>query len=907
MKVKLIILLLFFASFGSLAIAQEFAPPEEGKMISAIKITPDFNAKAVLDLMQLRVGDGYRHAALQNSIRNIFSIGIFSDVRISWAAQGENISLTVMLEEIPKLEGISILGNGPISKQDILEAARLDNADRYDASREQQIINGITLAYRNQGYFKTEVNLYQMTNLETGGERLEINITTGEMTLLKKVEFTGYPVFPIAEIMANWQGVAEGEKFVEDVFVDLLPDLKEYYFGKGLLTCDLFLDSIIFDEPTNSITARIQVNAGPMVKVSLSPEGKDNRVLLELIPFADREISVVGILELGSERINSTLQKSGFSNASSVVAFDLDPETADLLVQVEIDRGTSFHVDKLILEGLDAGMVKQVLPLLSSNNHGWFSRAIYSIESIESDVERIKVFLAEQGYMRSEITTNMVADPEDQEGVEVQILVELKQATEVANVSLVGNVSLDTLELLAVIDLKLGEIATREKLNDALQRLREYYDKQGFVEAEISLTRRDRGNDLELLFDVNEKERSVITKVIVAGNQATDEQVILEALTFTENDPFSNQAVADSQRALNQLGIFDRVDISTLQDETTPWEKRVIVRVQEQKPYSILYGFGYNSEEQFRFSFGFSNSNLMGKGLEIGVGTRVSTLQQRYQVSFGSSRLLWGLSRVTLRLFYEELTRLSYLVRRKGFVIESSGVNWRDWNLQGQMQYRWIDLDRISGLQEINRNEQAVRLGLLSLIANKDSRNDQLDPSGGSNTSIVLQLAPPVVGGDVKYLRTFFQHYSYLPLTSKLVLAAGARFGGAITMEQDQLLPISERFFLGGSSSLRGFTLDTVGPVYTGADGEFYPLGGNAMFVGNIEARVAMTEGVTGVTFYDFGNVYSLVQDFSFADLNHTLGLGLRFATPLGPLRVDYGWGLNNNNQEFYFTFGHAF
>jgi outer membrane protein insertion porin family len=220
-------------------------------------------------------------------------------------------------------------------------------------------------------------------------------------------------------------------------------------------------------------------------------------------------------------------------------------------------------------------------------------------------------------------------------------------------------------------------------------------------------------------------------------------------------------------------------------------------------------------------------------------------------------------------------------------------------------------------LEEISRNTQAVRLGQFSAGLTRDGRDSALNPTKGQLISFEHSLAARPFGGNEAFNKSFLNYQRYRQLSAQTpvvrdsVLAFSGRLGfaapyrvrgsgpgGAIT-DADRLLPISERFFSGGATTLRGFQFEQAGPqaILEPRNAEelptLVPLGGDALLVLNFELRYPLTRQLRLVPFYDLGNVFRRVRDINFKNLTHSIGLGLRFNTPVGPIGVDYGYLLD--------------
>ena len=231
-------------------------------------------------------------------------------------------------------------------------------------------------------------------------------------------------------------------------------------------------------------------------------------------------------------------------------------------------------------------------------------------------------------------------------------------------------------------------------------------------------------------------------------------------------------------------------------------------------------------------------------------------------------------------------------------------MRWRGWDITGRYQFKWIDLfDEQPGIF-ISRFDRNVKLSQLSAILTRDGRDDILDPSRGYFTNVILQYSPSWLGSEADFVKAQFQLFTYRPMPIGSVLATGFRIGLAKPFAGSENVPLSERFSFNGITTLRGFELSELDPNRAGKD---FAIDGNALLTGNIEFRFPLLREFGGVVFYDVGAAYPFISDINLGDLVHAAGLGLRYGTPLGPLRIDYSWGLRGDDRAFIFSFGHAF
>ncbi len=892
--------------------AQEEEPPPVGAIVRSISVAevPGDSQASLAGLIEVAVGEPFSPERIRATLKNIFHLGIYSDVRALWEEVEGEIALTIETVEIPPIERIMVRGGGTLGRRRLIRAARLERGQRFDRYSHGRAYEALAELHRQHGYYAAEIRILPTLNPETGGVRIEIDIEPGRPFLLRSVRIGGDSILPDAEILAAFRGNSVGGVFRQNELAGDLGRVHELYVERGYLTANVTAEEPSIDFDSATVDLELNIIAGPLIRPVFSPASAGRKQWLALIPFGDHNVPLARVLENGRQRIERQLRADGHAEAEVQIGYHYDPESDAMEVAISIDAGPTYGVGRLTLEGLTAELERGLRPRLTLFRRSWFSRPRYSEQALADDERRVLQLLRAAGYREARLLGSEVQPRPGERLVDVVLRCEPGPMAVAGALRFEGNNELGDTQLSRLAALEPGAPLTDGALEGALQRLRDHYDSQGFAEVNVELDYPGRGGETDLLFRIEEGERATVGTIIIAGNERTRDGVVRRALTVREGGPFSRQRINESRRALYMLGIFNRVDIRGMDSEAGRSERRLLVRLRETPPYTLSYGFGYDSEERLRLSFGFSNINLWGLNMEAAVSARVSRRQQRYQLSFRAPRLLRGRLDNYVRLFYEEVERPSFKARREGLLIESVGMRWGDWDFSGRYQFKLIGLYDVQPGVYISRFDQDVRLSLLSAVLSRDTRDDLFYPRSGSVASAIMQYSPSWLGSEVDYVKGLVQVFAYQEVLPDTVLAAGLRVGLAHPFSGTEDVPISERFFAGGSTTLRGFGLDMVGPnagSEFGNGGERYPLGGDAMLVGNLELRFPLLMGVGGVLFYDVGNVYPRVGDVTLGDLTHSVGFGLRYRTPLGPLRVDFGTSLRTSDHKVFFNVGQAF
>jgi outer membrane protein assembly factor BamA len=507
--------------------------------------------------------------------------------------------------------------------------------------------------------------------------------------------------------------------------------------------------------------------------------------------------------------------------------------------------------------------------------------------------------------------------------------------------------------LLRELPVKAGDPFLPRSAASALERTRELYWRRAYndMHAEYALTLDRTAGTVAVTFDIDEGRQTVIADVRVAGNLKTSDRLVAEQLEIAPGEPLDLARLGRSRRNLYDTGAFSMVDITrdpvepadasvTPGSEILPGEagepasagvdgmapdsgeKPVVVnvRLREVQPVQLRYGASYDTEHGFGGILDLSNHNTLGKARVLGLSGRYDATLREGRIYFTQPSLrYWPISTTASVYYTEERNEESDLaapfnVDRGGVSIQQERqlANRYVWNYG----YRWERARKFAAAP--GATGETITVAPLTSTFTREARDEVLDASRGSFTSHGFSYSPTWLGADSSYIKYYGQYFRYFPLEPerrkrftneilrpRFVFATGVRVG--LARGFGDRVPETERFYAGGSNTLRGFEQNAVGPV--GPDR--IPTGGEALFILNNEVRYPLFRLVDGVAFLDIGNVYDRLADIDLSDLRETAGLGLRVRTPWFLVRGDYGFVLDQRAGErrgrFYFSIGQAF
>jgi outer membrane protein insertion porin family len=534
---------------------------------------------------------------------------------------------------------------------------------------------------------------------------------------------------------------------------------------------------------------------------------------------------------------------------------------------------------------------REMLALLQIQPRAFSPETAYSAALLEEDVNSLKSLYESYGYLNARITP-LVESVDKEKKVGITYFCEEGPLSRIRSLEISGNAALTTADLMSRIRLAPGKPYSPALVEKDRQSLLSAYNDRGYLGAQVAVRvgSPDESQAYPVAFQVQEGIQSVVERILILGNERTRSSVIRNKIRLRENEPLSLGKMLQTQQALYGLGVFDQVRVAQRNTDAAAPFQDVVIRLQESKRFTVRYGLGYQERERVRGTLEFTHVNLLGLARRAQIRIRGSSIEQQALLSLQQPQ-------------FRDVPVDSYLTFSAGHKKEVSFDSRRfsasyqfshpfadhSW---GMLRYNFRNV-RILNPQipesSLGREDSPRNFSTFSAAFVNDSRDEFLDPTKGFFSSTDFGFTPRFLSSQ-SFVTFFSQNSYYRRLPKSFQLAASVRLGAGHSLEKGPDLPISERFFAGGSSSIRGFDTDYAGPLDPSTN---KPLGGNALFVGSMEIRFPVFRFIHFAGFYDTGNVFRTLSDIGLNGFSHTLGGGLRIKTPFGPLRADYGYNMN--------------
>lgn len=884
-------------------------------------------------LVGLRPGDTLTEKNLALAIENLYLSGRYEDIVADAELRGEVVAVTfrttsryfvsrVMVEGVPdppnpgRLQSATQLDLGRAFRQEELSAA----ADR------------LLDVLRANGFHFAAVS--HETTRRDATEEVDILFTVvpGERASIARPAFTGNLQMSERSLIRTtgwlkWFGLRGFKEVTENRIQTGVDNIRNAYLKKNYLESTVRLTEMDFDGSRNTLTPRLQIDSGPRVAVQTKGAKVGSGTLRELIPiYQERTIDRELLLE-GSNNLVEYFQNKGF--AEPRVSYQREAATASQLETIvyEIETGRKVKLVEVRIEGVnyfDQETVRERLSLTPAR-FPQSRRGRYSEGLVDSDKLAILSLYESNGFREAKVTSEVLSNAR---GKEDQIVVVLR--VEEGAQWLVEDVELNGVDL-RLIETVQGQIlssrgqpfSTTQVANDRDSVLN-YYFNNGYLEATLQVDARlDESRKVaSLRYAVTEGRRYFVRDVLINGPETTRMDLIRSRLTFQPQQPLSQSRLVESQRRLYDLGVFANVNVAVQNPEGKERSKFVVMQIDEARRYSLSLGLGaelgrIGGGSSFdapagtagfspRGLIGISRSNMFGIAHTASITARASNVQQRLLLNYiapqfrGNDNLNLSLGTLLdrsrdVRTFsssrVEATTQLSQRARK-------------DLTIQYRASIRRVFVDENSlniDPELIPVYSQPVRTTQFSSGLIQDRRDDPVDSTRGYFNTFDYGYAAPVLGGRTHYTRLIARNSTYHKIGRDVIFARTGTFGWIDNFGQE-LLPLPELFYSGGATTHRGFPENQAGPrdLVTG-----FPIGGETFLFFGHELRFPLLgRNLGGVLFHDMGNVYSSLDKLSFRyrqrdleDFDYAVqafGFGIRFKTPVGPVRIDLAFAPNS-------------
>ena len=606
------------------------------------------------------------------------------------------------------------------------------------------------------------------------------------------------------------------------------------------------------------------------------------------------------------ERMKDHYESEGYFEVQITPDIEKFPD-GDVKVVFTINEGRQMKIEQIVIRGNRGLTDKQIKNAMATQERQYYIlRGTVQRQKLDEDVDRILQLYNDHGYIQARVESHDVTVDREKARVTINVVVVEGSQHRVASVSFTGVALLPESEVRRQVKLKAGDVFSRSLLRDSVKAIEDLYSNIGRASAEVN-PKLDMlpENQIAIVFELNEGPTVYVERINVVGNVRSQDKILRRELQMAEGEIFTLQKMQRSKQRLTNLGYFEKVEVNTApgSDKT-----KIVVNVDvTERPTGLFsIGGGFSSADGAIGTVDLSQNNFLGRGWVAGIKIRAGANVQQGQVSFTEPWLFDRPLSAGFDLFSTRRQFVEYDYNTIGGGLRLSHPFEEFW--RWHLGYRLTN-DEILHLRNPTDSFLANEAGslvtsLVSSAITRDSRDSIQTPSKGGQISIGTEVAG--LGGDHHFTKATAMATYFKPIWLGHILS-GRIEGGYGFGFGDERLPVFERFYLGGPNSIRSFKIRQISPK----DESGTRIGGTSEALGNLEYIVPLPFDLRVAAFFDVGNVYGFKTKFDLTDLREAAGAGVRWVSPFGPVRVDYGFNLDKRPGEksgnFHFSVGSPF
>jgi len=942
-----------------------------GQTISSVDVAgrPEVTYQSVQNLIPLKHGQPLEQKDVDAAIAVLRQRTSIQDIALDLQPVADGVRVVFVLRPAVYVGMFEFPGAlNEFSYPRLLQVANYNPQTPYSASDVQHAEDTIVQFFRQEGYFLAEVrpeierlgdsglvNVVFHTNLGTKARIGSIYLagaTPQETTYLQR---------KLRSKMARLRAASlkPGMRYSSSRLRNATRYLQSALASQSHVAGDVKLVSAEYDATTNHADITFQVTTGPVVKITTQGAHLRSHTAHSLIPiYQEKEVNDELIRE-GQNNILSYFQGKGYFDIKVDVEVQKSQDAMSIVYDIHTDG--RFKVSKLAFQGNHGLNDQELQSHVSVEERRFFSRGKYNEALLRASLKNLRDTYRAAGYSQAEVVPKIIRNKGN---IDITFEVTEGPLDVVKGLEIEGNNTVSQAELAPHgLNLGPGKAYSQDLVIKDRNQIMARYLTLGYLNATFHATAipvPGKPHRLDVIYRISEGPQVKTVTIITDGRQHTRQSLINRQLTIRTGEPISENALMRSESHLYNLQIFDWAEVGPKRAITDQTHEDVVVKVHESKRNSIVYGFGFQvvnrggnipngtvvvpgvppvglpptfrpNQQTFWGPEGtveYTRRNLGGRAESFTISAYAGRLDQRgalaytqpslHNTSWSGSAILSGEHNATNPIFTARTGNLGYQLQKPLNAKKTTNLFLR-YNFQ---------LTRISNLlipDLVPPNQLNVHLSTVSVNWIHDTRDNILDAHRGLYESFQVAVNPAWLGSNFSFAQFLGQTAYYKNIGHGIIWANSIRLG----LEQPYAgseVPLSQRFFTGGGTTLRGFPLNGAGPqrivaaCTNPADPSTctkitVPAGGNELLLLNSELRFPLDiikKGLGVVTFYDGGNVFPTVGFHNFGALySNNVGIGFRYATPVGPIRVDIGRNLNPvpgiKPTQVYVTLGQAF
>jgi outer membrane protein insertion porin family len=871
------------------------------------------------DLIVLKEGEPFSPDSLERSIEALKLSKRFGEIHVDSRQEERGIALLFSLKPFQLIKDIRIYGEFPLFEREILRAMTILVGDIY--TNEELSKQGTLIAevFKREGFIEPKVTVTAEKDSQDGNVIIRVSIEKGSYLTVGQITTEGNRAFSDAMLkskMKIWRATLLPGTSGRFIKRDLYKDIERLvsYYRKSEYP-DVVIDHKTDEPVTRSLSVLILINEGPRYVFGFvgNRTFKDSTLRKDLLVLREGNKNDLG-LKKSIKKIQQRYRKSGFLEAQVKIEGMVADEKGEAVrtVRFVINEGPRSVVKSIQFRGNqafdDAKLKKQMLTRVP----GFREKGIFLPETLDEDINAITSLYRKHGYIVRIVKE--VKWSADQRTVEITLEIEEKVQALVSSLKIAGLTVISEEEARGALRMKVGEPFRRYMVQSDENALSALISKKGYphvtIKGEVSVSQ-DKSN-VQITHYIDEGPYVTMGHVYCMGNFKTRNSIIRREFQMEPGEPFSLVKMLQSQRNIRNLGIFDSVRFRVIGLKEKRDQVHLLVGVEEKKPYFVEAGGGYETDRGFYLHARAGDRNLFGTKKDAWIAGEISQIGYRSELGITEPRLFGTQIATTFGLYSERKEEFnqdfgttsfgaSLGFSRKWLRHTYAGLNFR---FERREQYRRDPLENTTYLED--DAFQARRIFVTTPSIRYDTRDSFIRPRKGILSSFSINASKGISSSRDDFLKYRYDIRYYVTPLSRLTLAWLGRAGYIDPYGETERIPDDQLFYLGGTSSIRGFDENLLS-----FDEQGDPVGGRSAVAGSMESRIDLGRNLELALFYDIGCVDNMYVESVSEKTRSSVGVGLRYITPIGAMGFLYGRKLDPEDGEslgrLHFSIGYTF
>lgn len=869
--------------------------------------------KQIREVLPVKTGDIYDPQKTDQAISYLKKWGRFSLVDSKTTKTTQGVELLFIVKEGLMISGLNIYGNYPYLSTHLRRILTLHTSDLYDEERAREQSAKLESFYERKGYEGTKVSLTPKINKKKGTIDLIYRISRGKRYRINTVTVHGNTVFPHGYFVSKLNPLLayEPSRFRKD-----LEDIRRDYQNKGYLSARVTLKDLGKDKTKHQVNPVIEVTERKHVTILFEGNHRvSRRTFKSILPlfteggYDDYDINA------SADAVRNDYHHLGFQNIY-VATEKKDLGDNEMLIRFKINEGVQTQVKKINIIHTDEhpqisnhSLKKE----LDTRENTITQRGYYQPRLVGQDFKRLPKILQEKGALEGQVLDHETTFNFFKDKAAVSFKIEEGKITKILKIQFSGNTHFTERQLKKQLSLHEGQSISQEKLQRDQEALTFLYANQGFPYIQVTHElipspegdkKDEKNKHVTLMFHFDEGAETLIGEVLIVGNERSQKKAVLQGLLLKTGDLFSYRKILKSESELRRTGSYRNVNIETIGLTEKEPVIHLIVRLEEYRPIVVDLGATYDTDNSFTGDLSLTDVNILGTnkrsiiqltgGRDLQSGKLI--LKDPYFFGYHVEGSLGGKLERQIRPGFKTVEGGTSVAFLKEFNVHTSFLGRYELT-----RTFFSDVTDTTGITEADHT-----ISKFSFSLSYDKRNSFSDPQRGYVAFAGIDVSNKLIASAFNFIQPKGYVADYLRLNGRMTLLNYVRLEGIKVFGPDNLAR-DQKLFLGGDYSVRGFAEDTLGPI--GSDGR--PAGGQLLISETTELQTRVAGDFKFAIFLDNGSLTDNFSELSLSSLRHTAGAGLRYITPIGPLRLDYGFKLDRKAGEtlgrLHFAFGYAF